>query len=466
MIKCNPSSIHDQIIHGNVDQVNQLIENGAEINCYDQLHWTPLHLAIRLGKMEIVKILLNKRPDIEAKSLLGLTPLHFSVMLEDPEMVKILLLHGANVNATCQLEKTPLHYATEINDENLVEILLNHNSDVNAHNEKGLTPLTTLLQHEIKGETSKKKICKIFQLLLENNARHLPEQILLYASSNGLNDLVEYYFANHIGADFDKIEKLIYRTISEGYDDLFHTLLTHGTNQKLFDAQRLSLPLIWTIYEKRESMAKMLISIGANVNLGPKQRSHPEIIPINVAMQTKSPIGISSLLLQNGAIVNTTTCIPPIFYAIQKGSRESLELLIEYGAELNSVNSITFQSPLFNALELKKWDMAKLLIAHGAKTKPEHIFMAINYSCIDVELLEIMISKGSDVNFKSPTDLMTPLHLASLIGLSNVAKILLENGACANHKDSLNKTALEYALIKNQKGVYKNIITFMASLQG
>ena len=105
---CDVLSIHDLIIHGDENQINQSIENGVGIDGFDQLHWTPLHWAIRLGKIKIVQLLLKKEVNTEAKTLGGLTPLHFAVMLQDTEMVNILLHHGANVNAKNDKDQTPL----------------------------------------------------------------------------------------------------------------------------------------------------------------------------------------------------------------------------------------------------------------------------------------------------------------------------------------------------------------------
>ena len=170
---CDVLSIHDLIIHGDENQINQSIENGVGIDGFDQLHWTPLHWAIRLGKIKIVQLLLKKEVNIEAKTLGGLTPLHFAVMLQDTEMVKILLHHGANVN---------------------------------VQNDKGQTPLFTLLEEkETKGEVS--EISKILQLFLENNTDdNLHQQILDYATSNSLTDFVHHYVKKYIGADLKKLK--------------------------------------------------------------------------------------------------------------------------------------------------------------------------------------------------------------------------------------------------------------------
>ena len=427
----NSLSIHDEIINGNEHQVNQLIKNGADIDSYDQLHWSPLHLAIRLGKINIVKLLLKENANTETKTLGNLTPLHFAVKLQDIEIVKIILEHGANVNAQDDMGQSPL------------SALLEENNNV--------------------GEVRKTKISKILRLLLDHGAEHQSNQILNYGSSNSLTDFVNYYMKMHIGANCEKTKQLMWSAICEKSEEVFQILLTHANNQMLFNAQNLVTPFIWAIAEKCEDIVKCLILQGIDVNLAPEESPHPNLIPINLSVH-RGFLKISQCLLQNGAIVNLTTCTPPIFFAIQNRSNDMLKLLINYGADTNIVDIDSTDTPLVFALKLKEWAIVKLLIVHGAKTNHDCIFIAISKRCNHIELLEILIMNGSDVNFKSPTDLKTPLHLACQYGLSNAVQILLENGANINDKDSQNKTPLEYAMIHNHQGVYKIIVTFMMML--
>ena len=360
--RSNPLSIHDVIMLEDEYRVNQMIENGADIDCYDVFHWTPLHLAIRLGNIDIIKLLLKRKANIEAR------------------------------------------------------------------NEKEQTPLDLLLDEwKIKSEDIKMKISNIVQLLIENNADY---------------------------------KHTMYLAIIQGYEDFLQLLLANGANPNVHLPKQAQgcTPLLLAIYVKCEDMVKCLLSYGANVDL--ENESDPDIIPINLAIQNGS-LQIARYLLQNKAIINTKKCIAPIMFAIQTGSREALELLIKFGADTNISKDNGTLTPLLNALYSKAWDIAKSLIKHGAQTKPNFVFSAVNHKCDDVELLEMLIGNGGDVNFKLKLKLLTPLHLACKYGLSNAAKILLKYGANGNNKDLENMTPLEYASCNNQIKVYKVIIAFL-----
>ncbi|HKE57707.1 MAG TPA: ankyrin repeat domain-containing protein [Pyrinomonadaceae bacterium] len=103
-----------------------------------------------------------------------------------------------------------------------------------------------------------------------------------------------------------------------------------------------------------------------------------------------------------------------------------VELLIDYGADINAVSKNNFMAtPLQSALAMGWTDAAKLLIARNA-----------NVNCCGAE-------GGS------------PLHEAAGNGQLELAKLLLDHGANVNAKDDHGKTPLSIALEYKQTEMAK-----------
>lgn len=64
------------IFLGNLQMVEQLIEQGADINAKADNGWTALHYAAKRGYVEVVKYLIEQGADINAKNNAGETPLY------------------------------------------------------------------------------------------------------------------------------------------------------------------------------------------------------------------------------------------------------------------------------------------------------------------------------------------------------------------------------------------------------
>ncbi|QQR49159.1 ankyrin repeat domain-containing protein [bacterium] len=110
-------SIHKAAQHGNAEDLQRLIKNGANVNTKCDDDATPLHYAAFNGHVECVKILLGEKDifvNVHTK-LCGSTPLHFAARNNHFEIVQLLLKKGASFNATDRDGFTPEERA-EFND--------------------------------------------------------------------------------------------------------------------------------------------------------------------------------------------------------------------------------------------------------------------------------------------------------------------------------------------------------------
>ena len=135
------SYLHLSVREGNIEIVEFLISQGAEVNIKDSLGVTPLQVAARAGRLEIVEYLLSKGAKVGVKDHTGITPLHDAVIKEHIQIVKILVSHGANINTADSGNQTALHDAIMLKNIEISDFLLTKGANVNTKNDQGRSPL-------------------------------------------------------------------------------------------------------------------------------------------------------------------------------------------------------------------------------------------------------------------------------------------------------------------------------------
>ena len=117
------SELHEAVKNGDIDEVEKLLEGGADVNGRGVDGWTPLHEAAWYGKIETANLLIDNGADVNAKTSKGVTPANRASFWGHTEVVKILLDRGADVNSKEKDGTTALDIAKEEGHEDIVELL-------------------------------------------------------------------------------------------------------------------------------------------------------------------------------------------------------------------------------------------------------------------------------------------------------------------------------------------------------
>ncbi|XP_020858959.1 B-cell lymphoma 3 protein isoform X1 [Phascolarctos cinereus] len=175
--------LHIAVAQGNLLAVHRLVhlfqQGGRDLDVYNNLRQTPLHLAVITTLPSVVRLLVSKGANpmaldrngqtaahlacehrsssclralletsapgalsLEARNYEGLTPLHVAVNTEDRETVLLLLDRGADVDAVdIKSGRSPLIHAVENNSLAMVQLLLQHGANVNAQMYSGSSAL-------------------------------------------------------------------------------------------------------------------------------------------------------------------------------------------------------------------------------------------------------------------------------------------------------------------------------------
>ena len=194
--------------------------------------------------------------------------------------------------------------------------------------------------------------------------------------------------------------------------------------------------------QREINTARALLEHGANIHIiDERGRS-----PLHSASR-RGHADVVELLLQYGADVDieeAETLWTPLHFAAQNGELEICRLLLEYGATIDKTTNQQ-ETPLHVTSRSGNLEIARFLIEQGADITSRHnrgwtpLHMASRHGHLD--LVEIFLEGDVDINSHEGT----PLNLASASGNLEVARFLIEHGAEVNCSDKRGWTPIHSA---------------------
>ncbi|XP_041471766.1 ankyrin repeat domain-containing protein 50-like [Lytechinus variegatus] len=376
------------ISEGDIEEVKQLIDNGASINQADQDGNTCLHIAVKNDRRDIIEYLIKHGAYVETTTPEGQTSLHLAASQGLLEVMKIILSHGAEVNKMGDEGRTALHIAAQNGQLDISKYLISQGADVNKGDNEGRTAL------HIASQDGQLEVTKFFisEGAEVNRGNGDDWTALHFAAWNGHLDITKYLIGQ--GADVKR-----------------------GNNTRC-------TALHIAAYNGHLDVTKYLISQGAEVNREDSTGS----TALQIAAE-KGHLDVTKLLIIQGAEVNkgNVNGRTGLHLAAAKGHLDITRYLINAGAEVNKEDSDD-QTALLFAVQNSHVGVIEYLIGQGAKAD-----RVIADGCAKV------LSAVQDGHSRKATLLLapeahpelddihgaTPLELSLLLGYRNIAKILL-----------------------------------------
>jgi len=181
------TDLHVACLDGNLDEVEQLVEQGADVSVSTDRNETPLHMAALSGAVDVVTFLMDEGADVAAVdhddrsvlhwAILGgwveivkylvnvkyvpatfdpsgvYPPLVASIQSGNLETVKFLISKGANATLADADGVTPLHHAAECNELEIATFLVSKGAKASARDDAGKTSLHVLAMDCQSGES-------------------------------------------------------------------------------------------------------------------------------------------------------------------------------------------------------------------------------------------------------------------------------------------------------------------------
>ena len=312
---------------------------------------------------------------------------------------------------------------------------------------------------------------EIVKHLIETNAitkDEIDEKATLYwTSENGHIEIIKELlnFGAKLNAPGEFGETSLHIAAKRGHEEIAKLLIHNGANIEA-KCDALFTPLYLAVFHEKNKIAMMLLKLGANPNtngLGDQNSLH---------FAAKSGVGheIMKELIERGADINAVTDDKnetPLFYATRYDYQESIEILLDYGADVNVANTGGWTA-LYNATSMnrpgRKITVAKLL-AHGANvdgtgetgknSTPLH--HAFHDGSEGEKIVRMLLMYGANVNIQNRQG-ETPLMMAARKGMVKIVQEMIKIKDVNLHlRDELGLTALEQAFDRKHDQVVKVI---------
>jgi ankyrin repeat protein len=413
------TALHWAAHNGDVDLVQRLIRAGANVKAVNDFGATPMSEAAVLADPALIGALLEAGANVESPNGDGQTALMIVARTSRVDTARLLLTHGANVNAVEKWRgQTALMWAAAQSQPAMVRALITAGADVNARatvNDWGR------------------------QVTAEPRAIYRPAgglTPLLYAAREGCVDCIAALVDG--GAEInlpdpENISPLLMAIINMRFDAAA-MLIQHGANPNHIDfwgraplyaavdlntiprGGRPDRPVL----DKTTALqiVERLLAAGANPNA-----------------QLKLPPPFRNVGNDRGLDSILTTGSTPLLRAAKALDAPAIRVLLANGADLSIPNSRGI-TPFMAAAGLGSVD---------ADTRG--FYLSEDTQQRSIESLQLLLQAGADINAKDSRGL-SPLHEAARWGWNDVVQFLVKNGADLTAKDSRGNTPVDSALGK------------------
>lgn len=178
------------IVDKKYDEVQSLIDRGADVNYISLMDSTPLQWAVIRNSIPTVNLLLDNGADVNLRPTNGHdTPLIHAIKLSNIEMIKLLIARHADINLKNELDQTPIFCACAsfsynyLSDEEIhkikrleiVKLLLEFGADPFIKNNEGVSAMDII-----------KRNSELNEIYINNNVNNL--KLALTGNRIGFDD--------------------------------------------------------------------------------------------------------------------------------------------------------------------------------------------------------------------------------------------------------------------------------------
>ncbi|WP_343288923.1 ankyrin repeat domain-containing protein [Wolbachia endosymbiont of Encarsia formosa] len=403
---------------------------------HERFSYTLLYLAIDFKLDYLIDALLEvEEVDINARGRFSQwTALQWAAETANIRVVLELTKRGADVNQVDSYQQTTLHQSAANGDIEIIKILAAKNADLNVED---LARLTALYK----------------------------------AAANGHKEVVKFLRQN--GADVKKNGALkltfLHIAVANGYEELVKCVVENDDNIagyiEMVDIFGWT-PLYWAAAKEKTEILEILLQAisqcGASVDIEDELTGQS---PLHIAAMSDNVEAVE-LLINYGANVNHKDVLgwTTFYCASARGNKKVINYLIAHGASIETndsykillfTSSHNLRGTIGTLIQLEVWnDVMKLMGAEFLRCTARHG---------DTLMVHFLLEAG--VNANAGDDLgSTALHKAAKGGHAEVVRTLILYGANINAQDISGQSPLSYAFEHRHWIVVMTLLCYKANI--
>ena len=314
----------------NLDIVNYLIENGANIDTQANHNGTPLMIAINNNDYDMVINLVEQGANINSRNNDKVTIFDSAIRKGNSLIAKYLIIQGIDTS------KLQIADWAAIGDLDKVRELHKSGVDLNSSSTLNDVDYYTALESASWGGH-----INIIEYLVENGAdvnfvsgsdmeNEYGKTALISAVDNGQVEIVKYLLDN--GAEINGTGNENYTAITVAKSlEMVMVLVDSGAD---VNSINMNKPVLISAVENEQiAIVEYLLASGADVNIKVDNNYSAISYPNNLA--------IVKILVASGADVNFKNSYnsTPLIFATSRGDLEIVKYLVDSGADINLKNN-------------------------------------------------------------------------------------------------------------------------------
>ena len=383
----------------------------------------------------------------------------YQIMYSDANIFFYLIRKGESAKVQQQIEKgadlsqtdcghMPIHVAAHYGRYDIVKMIIMHGGSVDVRTNTKLK-LSSLHIAAHYGHLN------VVQVIVEQGAdieAHTSEGLtpLAMAASEGFANITEFLLKHgaNVNSQCNKKMTPLNAAAFFGRKAVVQVLLKHNADFTLLDSDSQTA-IHSAIVSKNPEILKLLLE--AN----PKALSHPLVLnsipPPVITVCKLGNVEMLEIMLQYGADINTVdpkSYMTPLIVACIDGNTKLIDVLTNSGAKIDKVVP-NIGTPLHAAVETGQKQAAEKLLQLGFP--PDTIdsngvtplMKAIEWE--KIEIAELLLKCGANVSVEHPKTGRPLLHKAAARNQTKMLELLLAHGADINQLTPQGSTALHLA---------------------